>query len=153
VRRKHPKANSECDAEELSLPNTPRDHPTAPRSPWQNGHVERLIGSIRRECLDHIVVVGEAPLRHTLKACARYYNEVRTHRSLDKDTPEARPIQFTGSILSRPLLGGLHHHYFGFSFRYRQASVTGRGDVAGRQSRSSVWLLIARGRHGRGKSA
>jgi transposase InsO family protein len=57
-----------------------RDHPTAPRSPWQNGHVERLIGSIRRECLDHIVVVGEASLRRTLKTYARYYNEVRTHR-------------------------------------------------------------------------
>jgi transposase InsO family protein len=55
-----------------------RDHPTAPRSPWQNGHVERLIGSIRRECLDHIVVMGEASLRRTLKAYARYYNEVRT---------------------------------------------------------------------------
>jgi transposase InsO family protein len=88
-----------------------RDHPTAPRSPWQNGHVERLIGSIRRECLDHIVVMGEASLRRTLKAYARYYNEVRTHRSLDKDTPEFRPVQLTGSIYSRPVLGGLHHHY------------------------------------------
>jgi len=58
-----------------------RDHPTAPRSPWQNGHIERLIGSIRRECLDHIVVTGEASLRRILKAYARYYNEVRTHRS------------------------------------------------------------------------
>jgi transposase InsO family protein len=82
-----------------------RDHPTAPRSPWQNGHVERLIGSIRRECLDHIVVVGEAPLRRTLRAYARYYNEIRTHRSLHKDTPVARPIQFTGMIYSRPVLG------------------------------------------------
>ena len=88
-----------------------RDHPTAPRSPWQNGHVERLIGSIRRECLDHIVVVGEASLRRTLKAYARYYNEIRTHRSLDKDAPEARPILVTGMICSRPVLGGLHHHY------------------------------------------
>ena len=88
-----------------------RDHPTAPRSPWQNGHVERLIGSIRRECLDHIVVMGEASLRRTLRAYTRYYNEVRTHRSLDKDTPEARPIQFTGTVRSRPVLGGLHHHY------------------------------------------
>jgi transposase InsO family protein len=88
-----------------------RDHPTAPRSPWQNGHVERLIGSIRRECLDHIVVMGEVSLRHTLKAYARYYNEVRTHRSLHKDAPQTRPVQFTGSIASRPVLGGLHHHY------------------------------------------
>jgi transposase InsO family protein len=88
-----------------------RDHPTAPRSPWQNGHVERLIGSIRRECLDHIVVMGEASLLRTLRAYARYYNEVRTHRSLDKDTPKARPIQFTGTVRARPVLGGLHHHY------------------------------------------
>ena len=88
-----------------------RDHPTAPRSPWQNGHVERLIGSIRRECLDHIVVVGEVSLRRTLKSYARYYNEIRTHRSLDKDAPEARPIQVTGMICSHPVLGGLHHHY------------------------------------------
>jgi len=88
-----------------------RDHPTAPRSPWQNGHVERLIGSIRRECLDHIVVMGEVSLRRTLKAYARYYNELRTHRSLHKDAPEARPVQFAGSVFSRPVLGGLHHHY------------------------------------------
>jgi transposase InsO family protein len=88
-----------------------RDHPTAPRSPWQNGHVERLIGSIRRESLDHAVVMGEAPLRRTLKAYARYYNEVRTHRSLQKDAPDSRPIQRTGTIYSRPVLGGLHHHY------------------------------------------
>jgi transposase InsO family protein len=88
-----------------------RDHPTAPRSPWQNGHVERLIGSIRRECLDHIVVMGEASLRRTLNAYARYYNEVRTHRSLHKDAPETRLVQFTGSVFSRPVLGGLHHHY------------------------------------------
>ncbi len=88
-----------------------RDHPTAPRSPWQNGHVERLIGSIRRECLDHVVVVGEATLRCTLRAYTRYYNDVRTHRSLHKDAPEGRPIQFTGTVRSRPVLGGLHHHY------------------------------------------
>ena len=87
------------------------DHPTAPRSPWQNGHVERLIGSIRRECLDHIVVTGEASLRRILKAYARYYNEVRTHRSLGKDAPRPRAIQFTGTICSQPVLGGLHHHY------------------------------------------
>src|SRR6266446_4467116 len=60
-----------------------RDHPTAPRSPWENGHVERLIGSIRRECLDHVVVFGEAHLRRVLKTYASYYNKVRTHLSLD----------------------------------------------------------------------
>ena len=67
-----------------------RDHPTAPRSPWQNGYVERLIGSIRRESLDHLVVFGEAHLRSVLKAYASYYNEVRTHLSLDKDAPDFR---------------------------------------------------------------
>jgi hypothetical protein len=88
-----------------------RDHPTAPRSPWQNGHVERLIGSIRRERLDHIVVLGEASLRRTLKAYTCYYNGVRTRRSLSKDAPEPRPIQLTGMIAPWPVLGGLQHHY------------------------------------------
>jgi transposase InsO family protein len=88
-----------------------RDKPTAPGSPWQNGFAERLIGSTRRECLDHIVVFGEAHLRRILRSYARYYNEVRTHRSLDKDAPVSRPVQRTGSIKSFPILGGLHHHY------------------------------------------
>ena len=60
-----------------------RDKPTAPASPWQNGFAERLIGSIRRECLDHVIVLGEAHLRRILKSYADYYNRVRTHRSLD----------------------------------------------------------------------
>jgi transposase InsO family protein len=88
-----------------------RDKPTAPGSPWQNGFAERLIGSTRRECLDHIVVFGEAHLRRILRSYARYYNEIRTHRSLDKDAPVTRPVQRTGSIKSFPILGGLHHHY------------------------------------------
>src|ERR1039458_10777112 len=88
-----------------------RDKPTAPASPWQNGFAERLIGSIRRECLDHIVVLGEAHLRRILKSCADYYNSVRTHRSLHKDAPISRPIHQTGIIRSHPILGGLHHHY------------------------------------------
>jgi transposase InsO family protein len=88
-----------------------RDKPTTPASPWQNGFAERLIGSIRRECLDHIVVLGEAHLRRILRAYAGYYNDVRTHRSLDKDSPVARPVQWTGSIKSHPIFGGLHHHY------------------------------------------
>src|SRR5260370_34040741 len=85
--------------------------PTAPASPWQNGFAERLIGSIRRECLDHIVVFGETHLRRILRSYARYYNDIRTHRSLDKDSPVARLVQRTGSIKSFPILGGLHHHY------------------------------------------
>src|SRR5882724_11507149 len=85
-----------------------RDHPTAPRSPWQNGQVERLIGSIRRECLDHIVVFGDAHLRRILAAYIGYYNELRTHLSLDKDSPAHRPVQRLGQITARPILGGLH---------------------------------------------
>src|SRR5260370_933993 len=88
-----------------------RDKPIAPGSPWQNGFAERLIGSIRRECVDHIVVLGETHLRRVLKSYSRYYNKVRTHRSLDKDAPISRPVQRAGSITSHALLGGLHHHY------------------------------------------
>jgi transposase InsO family protein len=88
-----------------------RDKPAAPASPWQNGFAERLIGSIRRECLDHIIVFGEAHLRRTLRSYACYYNHIRTHRSLDKDAPVSRPVQRTGIISSHAILGGLHHHY------------------------------------------
>src|SRR5450830_73103 len=82
-----------------------RDKPIAPASPWRNGFAERLIGSIRRECVDHIVVLGEAYLRRILKSYAGYYNDVRMHRSLDKDVPVSRPVQRTGSIKSHPILG------------------------------------------------
>src|SRR6266404_1194869 len=88
-----------------------RDHPIAPRSPWQNGYAKRLIGSIRRECLDHIVVFGEAHLRRILTAYAGYYNEFRTHLSLDNDSPGHRPVQRYGQLAARPILGGLHHQY------------------------------------------
>jgi hypothetical protein len=77
----------------------------------QNGFAERLIGSIRRECVDHILVLSETHLRRILKSYARYYNEMRTHRSLDRDAPLLRPVQRIGSIMSHALLGGLHHHY------------------------------------------
>jgi len=88
-----------------------RDHPTAPRSPWQNGHVERLIGSIRRESRDHFIVFGKVHLRGVLKAYASYYNQVRTHLSLDKNAPDFRRAQPVGSIAALPVLGGLHHQY------------------------------------------
>ena len=88
-----------------------RDHPTSPRSPWQNGYVERLIGSIRRECLDHVVVVGEQHLRHILLSYMEYYNAAQTHLSLGKDAPVRRIIQRAGRIEVRPVLGGLHHQY------------------------------------------
>src|SRR6266566_825158 len=77
----------------------------------QNGFGERLIGSIRRECVDHVVVLGEAHLRRIPAKYAAYYNELRTHRSLNKDAPIHRAIQYVGDIVSVPVLGGLHHRY------------------------------------------
>jgi transposase InsO family protein len=88
-----------------------RDRPTAPRSPWQNGHTERLIGSIRRECLDHVVIFGERHLRHLLLSYMTYYNGARTYLSLNKDAPVPRAVQAIGRILPTPILGGLHHQY------------------------------------------
>jgi transposase InsO family protein len=88
-----------------------RDRPTSPRSPWQNGFAERLIGSIRRECLDHVVVFNERHLRHVLLSYMNYYNETRTHLSLDKDAPLSRTVKRAGRILCRPVLGRLHHQY------------------------------------------
>ena len=88
-----------------------RDKPIAPASPWQNGFAERLIGSLRRECGDHVIVLGEAHLRRILTNYAAYYNGVRTHRSLQKDAPVFRPIQRSGAINSHAILGGLHHQY------------------------------------------
>jgi transposase InsO family protein len=88
-----------------------RDRPIAARSPWQNGYAERLIGSIRRECLDHVIVFGERHLRHLLNSYQQYYNEVRTHLSLQKDAPFSRDIRRFGRVLSVPILSGLHHQY------------------------------------------
>lgn len=88
-----------------------RDHPISPKSPWQNGYVERVIGSIRRECLDHVIVFGEAHLQRVLDIYKDYYNATRTHLSLDKNAPFPRPVTRVGSIRPRPILGGLHHQY------------------------------------------
>jgi transposase InsO family protein len=88
-----------------------RDKPTGPRSPWQNGHCERLIGSIRRECLDHVVIFGERHLRHILLSYHDYYNGARTHLALRKDAPISRIVQSIGAIRATPILGGLHHQY------------------------------------------
>jgi transposase InsO family protein len=88
-----------------------RDRPISPRSPWQNGHVERLIGPIRRERLDHVVALGEGHVRHLLADYQAYYNGVRTHLVLDKDAPLRRPPQIVGEITSIPWLGGLHHQF------------------------------------------
>ena len=88
-----------------------RDHPVTPRSPWQNGYVERLIGSVRRECLDHMIIFGETHLRRAMAAYADYYNSARTHLSLGKDAPIHRPIAWCGAIIKYPRVGGLHHQY------------------------------------------
>jgi transposase InsO family protein len=84
---------------------------SAPRSPWQNGYVERVIGSIRRECLDHVIVLNEAGLRRILAQYETYYQYSRTHLGLAKDTPISRPVSALGSIVSVPQVGGLHHRY------------------------------------------
>jgi transposase InsO family protein len=88
-----------------------RDKPIASGSPWQNGYAERLIGTIRRESLDHLIVFGEAHLRRILGEFAAYYNESRTHRALNQDAPVHRAIERLGAITSRRVLGGLHHQY------------------------------------------
>jgi transposase InsO family protein len=86
---------------------------SAPACPWQNPYVERLIGSIRRECLDHVIILNEAHLRRVLMAYIRYYHRTRTHLGLEKDTPDHRPLsrRCTGSIVAIPEVGGLHHRY------------------------------------------
>ncbi len=91
---------------------------TAPASPWQNAYAERVIGTIRRECLDHEIILGEQHLRRTVKRYSDYYNRARTHLSLEKDAPSGRPVQSPahGAIRSRRHCGGLHHEY------YRQAA-------------------------------
>jgi transposase InsO family protein len=88
-----------------------RDRPISARSPWQNGYAERLIGSIRSDCLDHVVVFGERHLRNLLRSYQQYYNECRTHLSLDKDAPFSRVVTAKGRLVVSPVLGGLHHRY------------------------------------------
>ncbi len=88
-----------------------RDRPISPGSPWQNAYVKRLIGTVRRECLDRMLVFGAAHLRQILSAYAAYYNEVRTHLALGKDAPLGRAVQRSGAIVAIPILSGLHHHY------------------------------------------
>ena len=90
------------------------------RGQHRAGCAERLIGTIRRECVDHIVVLGEAHLRRTLRGHARYYNSARTHRSLGQDTPVSRPVQQIGRIVSHALVGGLDHQYVRSRFRHTQ---------------------------------
>jgi hypothetical protein len=86
---------------------------TAPRSPWQNAYVERMIGSIRRECLYHIVIFNERHLRRVLSSYVDYYQRTRTHLSLDKDCLDSLPImpRKIGKVIAIPQVGGLHHRY------------------------------------------
>jgi hypothetical protein len=88
-----------------------RDRPISPGSPWQNGCAERLIGTFRRECLDQVVIFGEAHLRRILSAYAAYYNQARTHLALQKDAPFHRVVESSGAIFAVPILAGLHHQY------------------------------------------
>ena len=83
----------------------------APRSPWQNAYVERLIGSIRRECLEHVVILSQRHLRRLLRSYVAYYHRSRTHLALAKDAPEPRAILRRGNIVAIPQAGGLHHRY------------------------------------------
>ena len=86
---------------------------TAARSPWQNTYVERLIGSIRRECLDHVLIFNERGLRRILRSYFDYYEKSRTHLGLAKDAPISRPVQppSMGRVIEIPQVGGLHHRY------------------------------------------
>jgi hypothetical protein len=85
----------------------------APRSPWQNAYVERLIGSIRRECLDHVIVLGEAHLKRLLGSYFSYYHQARCHRSLGGNGPHPREVEppVSGRVVAVPQVGGLHHRY------------------------------------------
>jgi putative transposase len=85
----------------------------APRSPWQNPYVQRLMGPIRRECLDRVIVFNERQLRHVLQSYFEYYHDVRPHRALSDDSPIPRTVESPerGDVVEIPLVGGLHHHY------------------------------------------
>ena len=97
----------QCRVEAMGI----RDRPISPGSPWQNGIAERLIGTLRRECLDQMVIFGEAHLRRILSAYTAYYNQARTHLALQKDVPSHRSVQRSGAIVAIPILAGLHHQY------------------------------------------
>ena len=85
---------------------------SAPRSPWQNPFVKRVIGSIRRECTDHIIPFGRRHLLRTLREYVEYYNTARPHQSLDRNSPMPRDVDAVGEVCAKPVLGGLHHRYF-----------------------------------------
>ena len=85
---------------------------SAPRSPWQNAFAERVIGSIRRECTDHIIPFGRRHLMRVLREYVEYYNTSRPHQSLERNAPVLRTVEATGEVWAKPVLGGLHHRYY-----------------------------------------
>jgi hypothetical protein len=97
-----------------------RDRPTSPRSPWQNGYAERLIGSIRRKCLDYVIVFGERHLRHVLLSYMNYYNETRSHLSLDKNAPYRARFREQGVFFVFQSWAGCITNIFGFDLRQAQ---------------------------------
>ena len=106
----------------------------SPGSPWQNPYAERLIGTLRRECLDHVLIVGEGHLRRMLASYSSYYNESRTHLALEKDAPLQRAIQRCGAIIATPILSRLHHAMRGYDFREGQPKIR-----FGHRYRRAIW--------------
>jgi integrase-like protein len=100
-------------ARELPAGDSHEQVVSAARSPWQNPYVERVIGSLRRECTDHVIVMGASHLRRVLREYVAYYNADRTHVALDKDSPATRPVlpPGRGQVIALPRVGGLHHRY------------------------------------------
>jgi hypothetical protein len=98
---------------------------STPRAPWQRAYVERVIGTIRRECLDHLIVLNEASLCRHLKSFVTYYHQTRTHLGLDKDTPESRPVQppDLGPVIAIPQVGGLHSGALPEEFPYSREKL------------------------------
>ena len=125
-----------------------RDKPIAPASPWQNGFAERLIGSIRRECLDHVIVLGEAHLRRILKSYARYYNGVRTHRSLNKDTPDFGRFSDPVSSVRTPSWADFTITTRGFDFSVHTATAIQK-EIDKRDLIGIWWVMINKRRFGR----
>src|SRR5262249_48636471 len=110
LRRDRDRIYGEAFREQIAVMNI-KEVLSAPRSPWQRAYVERVIGSIRRECLDHVIILDEDRLRRVLSSYIRYYHRSRLHLSLDKDSPDPRPAQSVGKVVAITEVGGLHHRY------------------------------------------
>ena len=126
-----------------------RDRPISPRSPWQNAYVERLIGLLRRECLDHVLIFGEWYLRRILALYSSYYNQTRTHLALRKDVPLRRAVQGSGTIVATPILFGLHHRYARISMMAWEQTTPFNGPNTDARDQSSPDRHIRLAPHGR----